>query len=600
MGFFPLDNNSNNFTGTTDPDNIFGNGGDDVLFGDAGNDVIDGGADNDRVSGDGGNDFLSAGFSGKDTLRGGAGDDTLNGGFGDFGDLADGGAGTDLVTLNYSAGFSGGTTPIFVELGPSFFVLAGGAQGISVQNVERINITTSTGDDVVKGGDFADTIQAGEGFDRLTGRGGDDLLNAGVGGFIVSGGLGTDKLVADMSAATTAIVYAVGASVSFVSDAGDGDASSIEVIDFSSGSGNDDLTGGTGNDFLKGNAGSDNLSGGSGNDTLNAGEGTNTVDGNDGNDVVTTGSGNDNVELGTGNDALQSDGGGNNVVKGEAGDDQIFLGLGNDNIDGGGGNDNLSSSGGSDSLTAGTGNDNVGLTIDTFADVASGGGGNDHLSLTALGSLTQAVVTSVNAANRLVAKVDGAVVCTATGFETFNISGGNGADIIRGGSSDDFLRGGPIFSDPATDKDSVFGFGGNDTIRGDQGNDVLNGGDGNDFVKGDGGLDRVTGGAGQDTFEFQRPTDGVDRITDFTAADDQFYFNVGAGYNALPNGEAVNLISGSEPETTAADTGALFLYDTDNGFLFFDSDGDGGTGPIHIATLTGAPIISSADFEAFI
>src|SRR5262245_30797303 len=60
---------------------------------------------------------------------------------------------------------------------------------------------------------------------------------------------------------------------------------------------------------------------------------------------------------------------------------------------------------------------------------------------------------------------------------------------------------------------TIVGGAGNDTLNGGAGNDVLMGGLGNDRLIGGAGDDRLTGGGSANTFVFDDPSDGVDRIT---------------------------------------------------------------------------------------
>ena len=54
-----------------------------------------------------------------------------------------------------------------------------------------------------------------------------------------------------------------------------------------------------------------------------------------------------------------------------------------------------------------------------------------------------------------------------------------------------------------------------------------------------------------------------------------------------------------DTETTGLDpaAGHRIVYNTTNGALFFDVDGNGATAAVQFATLTGAPALTAADFE---
>ena len=136
-------------------------------------------------------------------------------------------------------------------------------------------------------------------------------------------------------------------------------------------------------------------------------------------------------------DAL--DGSDNDSVTGGAGDDTILSGAGNDSVDGGADNDRIEGGAGNDTLYGATGNDTI-----------IGGDGADSL----FGN-----------------------------EDNDSIEGGIGDDTIEGGTGDDTLIGGA----------------GNDSINGDFGNDSIVGSAGNDFLRGSFGDDTIEGGTGDDT-----------------------------------------------------------------------------------------------------
>lgn len=62
-------------------------------------------------------------------------------------------------------------------------------------------------------------------------------------------------------------------------------------------------------------------------------------------------------------------------------------------------------------------------------------------------------------------------------------------------------------------------------------------------------------------------------------------------------GALFNLVKGSNPGPPPFTPS--FLYDTDDGRLLFDVDGQGGAAPVHFATLVGAPNLNVSDFAYF-
>jgi Ca2+-binding RTX toxin-like protein len=86
--------------------------------------------------------------------------------------------------------------------------------------------------------------------------------------------------------------------------------------------------------------------------------------------------------------------------------------------------------------------------------------------------------------------------------------GGN--DIILGGPGDNLIDGGD-------GDDILYGGGGTDILLGGKGNDILTGGSGT-------ANDILTGGPGADTFRFSSSGGGINKITDFNAAEgDKIY-----------------------------------------------------------------------------
>lgn len=165
-------------------------------------------------------------------------------------------------------------------------------------------------------------------------------------------------------------------------------------------------------------------------------------------------------------------------------------------------------------------------------------------------------------------------------------------DNVTGSKSDNIL----YLGDGA---DTADGGKGNDTIGSGSGHDVLSGGAGNDVLYGFRGRDTVSGGAGADEFYFSSVTNSGDRITDFASADDQLTFDSRDSLFLKPVGHTLTLgvdfflstTSGGATSGTAA-----FIYETDAGRLWFDYDGNGAVSPILMATLSGAPTITAADF----
>jgi len=133
--------------------------------------------------------------------------------------------------------------------------------------------------------------------------------------------------------------------------------------------------------------------------------------------------------------------------------------------------------------------------------------------------------------------------------------------------------------------DSLYGTSGNDVLDGLSGNDSLIGGAGNDSLIGGAGNDSLIGGSGKDSFLFYSPNDKVDLIADFNVIDDRilikaqnFGFGVTERRAIYPNQFLIG--------TVATASSHRFIYNNTTGSLYFDSDGNGITPAMAIATLT--------------
>ncbi|MES0883004.1 calcium-binding protein [Roseibium sp. SCP14] len=543
-------------TGNSSDNRLRGEGGDDILSGGAGNDEFEGGSGNDTINtgsgenyirGAAGNDIinvdtstsltveyndLSSGIlfdinaTGATVNKGANGTDTINGldnlDFEIGGFSFRGGSAGDTFNINTASnqwtGISGlGGNDTINNLGDGFvradYRSDGQSNGSGItytsNNGSRVSGTVTgagTGTDTlvdvneIRGTDYDDVFNGGNGDERFIMRGGNDTVN---------GGGGTDTIRFDrsgMGAVTVNLTNGV-ATGSFDGNAFSHTLSGIEIVrgsidhnDEITGSdsdetfwgkgGNDTLSGLAGNDMLFGEDGDDDISGGADEDTLDGGDGNDTLTGNRGNDTLLGGAGDDMLDGGNDTDTASyanAAGGvsvdirwsGRNVGGGEGRDsfnsienligsdfgDRLSGDVGDNVLDGGSGNDVLRGQGGNDTLFGGDGNDN--LRSHDGVDSLDGGAGND--TLIALG-----------------------------GNDT--LSGGSGEDYLYGGQGNDEL-----FGNEDDDRlrgnrgnDEMDGGNGNDDLRGGGNNDTINGGAGNDFILGENGADTITGGAGND------------------------------------------------------------------------------------------------------
>jgi Ca2+-binding RTX toxin-like protein len=241
----------------------------------------------------------------------------------------------------------------------------------------------------------------------------------------------------------------------------------------------------------------------------------------------------------------------------------------------------------------------------------------DQQSLAAVqtinGSTTSVLVTAeatLNLTNRSVSSVriqssnpDGTVFTTNNSSTAFQIIGGPGEDTLN-------LQGFALTADQRSfvfvttsidvirDSSGLYGNNSGNTLSGTNAGETILGGSGSDVLIGALGSDTLTGGLGGDEFVFQSPSEGADTILDFGAGDDLIVVDAAAFGGGLVAGAplaAAQLVANSAPVATAAQ--GQFLYDTDSGQLLWDADGTGAADPILLATLTGAPSVTAADFE---
>ncbi len=387
-----------------------------------------------QITGGSGDDQLNGGDD-TDILMGGAGADVITGGLG--ADTIDGGSGHDRWNANYGSL----NTNVLLTLSATQTAQIA-ATGASVSGIEAVSLTLGAGADLV------DTLQV-TGNDDVFGGAGNDEFRSGGGIDWFNGSDGTDRIVINYSDATTAVThrYVANGWYAVEDKAGTQRAHYINVETF-------DITGGSGSDTLEGAAGNDRLVGGQGNDRLVGRAGVDIVSGGAGTDtwsVDYSGLLNANVNLVnqttntgaviSGIEAIQYTGGaGNDVVTANAG---VY----NDSFFGGGGKDTFISGRGVDSVNGDVGTDKLVMDWSGIADPLHG--------------ISNSYVAngwyrfSSASGDRL----------DYINIDTFDLTGGAGADYLVGGSLYDRLRG----SD------------GNDTLNSGTGDALIDGGAGNDL-----------------------------------------------------------------------------------------------------------------------
>lgn len=276
----------------------------------------------------------------------------------------------------------------------------------------------------------------------------------------------------------------------------------------------------------------------------------------------------DNIERLTLTGTNDIDGTGNGLANNITGNE------GDNTLDGGIGNDFLFGNGGDDTLIGGEGNDR--LSGGEGADTLIGGIGNDIYFVDDAGdTVTEDAGAGTDTVNASVSFTLGANIerLTLTGNANIDGTGNDLANNITGNDGDNILTGN-------SGNDYIYGQAGNDTLIGGLGNDILN------------------GGVGNDNFRFNASNEGIDRIQDFVANEDKIEISASGFGGGLSIGtlNATAFISGVGV-TAATDNLQRFIYNTSNGALFFDADGNGSGLSVRIATLTSQPLLSNTDIN---
>jgi Ca2+-binding RTX toxin-like protein len=161
-------------------------------------------------------------------------------------------------------------------------------------------------------------------------------------------------------------------------------------------------------------------------------------------------------------------------------------------------------------------------------------------------------------------------------------------------------------------RDLIYGLGGNDSISGGAGSDVLIGGSGNDsigggssgedWLEGGAGNDTMNGGSGRDSLAFREAgAANADLVNDFVTNWDSLHLD-GATLNAL--GANGRFASGdarfkANATGTATDSSDRVVFNTSNGQVLYDADGNGSGAAQLLFTLGGGRTVSASDFSVF-
>jgi Ca2+-binding RTX toxin-like protein len=140
----------------------------------------------------------------------------------------------------------------------------------------------------------------------------------------------------------------------------------------------------------------------------------------------------------------------------------------------------------------------------------------------------------------------------------------------------------------------------NDRIVGNSVANNLAAGAGSDTLAGGAGNDTLSGGAGGDTFilDVAPGSANFDVITEFTSGADRIRLDANAHANLGFGGDfsAGDARFAANATGTAQDGSDRVVYNTSNGQLWYDADGNGAGVAQLLATLTAAPTLAATDF----
>lgn len=291
-------NGANTITAGNGVNSIIGGRDADTITAGNGGNVIDGGSGSNTITSGTGNDVIFGG-TGVDIVVAGGGDDviTVLGGADDV----DGGAGNDRLVIDYSrftTAVVGGVTAGNLASGYTGHFEDLNTSTLDFVAVERFEVTTGAGNDIVKTGAGDDQLIGNAGKDTLTGGGGNDVISGGADDDSLKGGSGADAL--DGGGGIDRALYndsETGLTVDLrmaAKNTGIAKGDSYVSIENLLGSNfNDTLRGDSGNNAIWGGAGKDTISGSKGNDHLEGGAGDDWLDGGAGQDTLIGGAGND-------------------------------------------------------------------------------------------------------------------------------------------------------------------------------------------------------------------------------------------------------------------------------------------------------------------
>lgn len=464
-------------------------------------------------------------------------------------------------------------------------------------SVEDLILGSFVGEDGTNNGVYAYAGYGNSSDNHMTGNDGTNTLSGGAGSDTLTGGLGDDVYYVDDATATgDKVIEAANAGTDSIVFEGNTGIASNTTLTLSANiengyirASNLRIVGNTLDNLLDDNTlgtfTNSTLEGGAGNDTYLIGS-TSTVlveasAGGTADMVILVNSATNNFTLAANIEILQYNATVNAAVTGNTSNNLIaytdtFNGA--DTLDGGAGDDTMDGGNGGDIYL-------ISSTNDLVQD--NGASGTDILQLNNVAEFHM----ESNAWNveNIVAKGTG-IAINMTGNALANsidltgyTASGTGNLVYAGGGADTILGGAQAA-----------------LLHGEAGNDVITGGAGNDTLNGDAGADTMTGGAGSDVFMFDDvDLSSIDTITDFVSGNDVILLNSDtftllASLGTLSSNE----FRSAAGATTATTSTEYLIYNTTNGALYYDADGNGSSAlAVQIASLSSKPALTAADFD---
>jgi Ca2+-binding RTX toxin-like protein len=477
-----------------------------------------------------------------------------------------GGAGDDILTLNYNASVASSTVtaPSFTYTNwttPTRAYLSGdrvnigltGSAGATLNGSAHAGVqglSGSAGNDIINGSDDMDSISGGAGgADFLYGNGGDDTLSV-VNTYLFNNGSAGPE-TARTGAGT---LYDGGSGFDFLALGGNvnfqGTLQNIEGLVlapgyFNSNSpaqavllGSQNYTTATFSRATFSQLPSNLLIDGTGTIVINFANGGDSIDlsqaqfelgadiyfdlrGGDGNDTMTGSILADNSFTG---------GAGDDIFNGGNGDDEFYLNGGIDTASGGGGDDYFYLTAGNNASSINGGADFDTLVVQGVVGLFGPLSGIEAINIASFSTLATSVSNLLNGlapGSTITALGSGSALSLSlaagnTNFTgaTYSFAGATMALFLYGSTGANILAGG------LNTINILNGGDGADQIKGFTAADTLNGGNDNDKLIGNGGSDTLTGGAGNDVFKFRNASDSglglaADKIADFVIGSDR-------------------------------------------------------------------------------